>query len=240
MKRGYLWVLVFALGVCCLSCKAPEAGRAASSAPLSSTSFSETLNHGDPSTSGTPEESVSDTADGETEPPVYRMAPGELAPPYLLAPEGTPTYGIPYESEENMKLSCQLVRILAAAEAGTCPLCGDTAWVLAYIGPMDAAIDTLCWVPRCALKTYEEEDRANLTWPLQPKPGLTLETRPGQTSESGTLGEARGERQGDTVRLHWVGGHSCELPAEDVLTPEPALVSALQDGVPSWEELFAG
>ena len=240
MKRGCLWVLVFALGVCCLSCKAPEAGRAASSAPLSSASSSEALGQGDPATSSTSEEHTSNAPGAETESPVYRMAPGELAPPYLLAPEGTPTYGIPFESEENMKLSCQLVRILAAAEAGTCPLCGDTAWVLADIGSMDAAIDTLCWVPRCALKTYEEEDRASLTWPLQPKPGLTLETRPGQTAESGMLGEARGERQGSTVRLHWVGGHSCELSAEDVLTPNPTLVSALQDGTPAWEELFAG
>ena len=240
MKRGCLWVLVFALGVCCLSCKAPEAGRAASSAPLSSASSSEALGQGDPATSSTSEEHTSNAPGAETESPVYRMAPGELAPPYLLAPEGTPTYGIPFESEENMKLSCQLVRILAAAEAGTCPLCGDTAWVLADIGSMDAAIDTLCWVPRCALKTYEEEDRASLTWPLQPKPGLTLETRPGQTAESGTLGEARGEWQGNTVRLHWVGGHSCELSAADVLTPNPTLVSALQDGTPAWEELFAG
>ena len=240
MKKWFLLVLVFTLGMSCLSCKAPEAGQAASSAPLSSASSSEALGQGDPATSDTPEEHTSDAPGAETESPVYRMAPGELAPPYLLAPEGTPTYGIPFESEENMKLSCQLVRILAAAEAGTCPLCGDTAWVLADIGSMDAAIDTLCWVPRCALKTYEEEDRASLTWPLQPKPGLTLETRPGQTAESGTLGEARGEWQGSTVRLHWVGGHSCKLSAEDVLTPDPTLVSALQDGVPAWEELFAG
>ena len=238
MKKGFLWVLVFTLGMSCLSCKAPEAGQAASSAPLSSASSSEALGQGDPATSDTPEEHTSDAPGAETESPVYRMAPGELAPSYLLAPEGTPTYGIPFKSEENMKLSCQLVRILAAAEVGTCPLCGDTAWGLADIGPMDAAIDTLCWVPRCALKTYEEEDRANLTWPLRAKPGLTLQMD-GEDVLSDTLGLSRGVRL-IPVQLTWEDGSTCTLPEEDVLTPDPALVSALQDGTPAWEELFAG
>ena len=167
-----------------------------------------------------------------------RMAPGEDAPPYLLAPEDTLCYGVPYESPVTMELSCQLVRVLAEAESGTCPLCGDTSWVLADVGAMDAVIDTLYWVPRCALKTYEEEDRANLTWPLRVKPGLTLQMD-GEDVLSDTLGLSRGVRL-IPVQLTWEDGSTCTLPEEDVLTPDPALVSAVQDGTPAWEELFAG
>ena len=167
-----------------------------------------------------------------------RMAPGEDAPPYLLAPEDTLCYGVPYESPVTMELSCQLVRVLAEAESGTCPLCGDTSCVLADVGAMDTVIDTLYWVPRCALKRYEEEDRANLTWPLRAKPGLTLQMD-GVDVLSDTLGLSRGVRL-IPVQLTWEDGSTCTLPEEDVLTPDPALVNALQDGVPTWEELFAG
>ena len=173
----------------------------------------------------------------------YHMTPVEApAAPFLLVPDSLPTFGSPFESKINGEAAYQLVRVLATVETASCPYCGDAAWALVDLGPKETSTDTICWIPTCCLSPYEDWARNVLTYPLWAKPGVTAQTSSGETADASTLGAARGVLGGEpgTIRLTWAEGYACEIPRDDVLSPDPDTVNALTGGVPGWEELFPG